>query len=50
MQIVDKYTAELMKLMPEKVEADVSTMVLAPMPGLLKSVAVKEGEQVSLRF
>ncbi|KAL5004005.1 hypothetical protein ScPMuIL_017461 [Solemya velum] len=46
-QVVEKYTAELMKLMPEKVEADVSTMVLAPMPGMLKSVSVKVGDQVA---
>ena len=32
--------------MPEKVVADMSKMVLSPMPGLLSSLAVEEGETV----
>jgi len=38
--------AELMRLMPAKVAADLSRFLLSPMPGLLLSVAVAEGEQV----
>ncbi|OQV20719.1 Propionyl-CoA carboxylase alpha chain, mitochondrial [Hypsibius exemplaris] len=34
-------------LMPEKKVADTSRFVLAPMPGMLKSIAVKEGDLVS---
>lgn len=38
--------AELQKLMPEKVPPDTSGQLLAPMPGLLVSVSVKEGDEV----
>jgi propionyl-CoA carboxylase alpha chain len=38
--------AELYKLMPEKETPDTSGQVTAPMPGLLVSVAVKEGDEV----
>lgn len=40
--------AELMKLMPEKAPPDVSRHLLAPMPGLLVSVAVEEGDEVKV--
>ena len=33
--------------MPETVEADTSTIVMAPMPGMLKSVDVEVGQEVS---
>ncbi|KAK3596916.1 hypothetical protein CHS0354_031695 [Potamilus streckersoni] len=45
--IMDEYAAEMMKLMPEKVAVDTSTMILAPMPGMLKSVSVAVGQSVS---
>jgi len=38
--------AELAKLMPEKVEADTSNMLLCPMPGVIKRVLVTEGDEV----
>ena len=38
--------AELMKLMPVKAPPDTSRHLLAPMPGLLVSVAVKPGDEV----
>jgi propionyl-CoA carboxylase alpha chain len=38
--------AELMKLMPAKAPPDTSRHLLAPMPGLLVSVAVKPGDEV----
>ncbi|HSF91871.1 MAG TPA: acetyl/propionyl/methylcrotonyl-CoA carboxylase subunit alpha [Paracoccaceae bacterium] len=38
--------AELAALMPEKLPADTSKMLLCPMPGLIVSVAVEEGEEV----
>ena len=44
---MDQVTAELHDLMPQTVEVDLSTVVLAPMPGMLKSVAVSEGDSVS---
>ena len=40
-------TAELDRLMPEKVPADTSKMLLCPMPGLVVSIHVEEGETVS---
>lgn len=39
--------AEFLKYMPKKVIADLSTMIVAPMPGMVKSVGVKVGDQVS---
>ncbi|WP_321339828.1 acetyl/propionyl/methylcrotonyl-CoA carboxylase subunit alpha [Breoghania sp.] len=39
--------AELDRLMPEKVPADTSKMLLCPMPGLVVSLHVEEGEKVS---
>ena len=39
--------ARLAKLMPVKVPPDLSMYLLSPMPGLLRSIAVEEGEQVS---
>ncbi|MBV1868695.1 MAG: acetyl/propionyl-CoA carboxylase subunit alpha, partial [Marinosulfonomonas sp.] len=38
--------AELAKLMPEKVAPDTSRLLLCPMPGLIVSVDVEEGEEV----
>ena len=38
--------AQLAKLMPEKLPPDTSKMLLCPMPGVITSVAVKEGDQV----
>jgi propionyl-CoA carboxylase alpha chain len=38
--------AELAKLMPEKLPPDTSKMLLCPMPGLVVSIAVAEGEEV----
>jgi propionyl-CoA carboxylase alpha chain len=38
--------AELAALMPMKVAADMSKYLLCPMPGLVKSIAVSEGQDV----
>jgi propionyl-CoA carboxylase alpha chain len=38
--------AELAALMPEKIIPDTSRLLLCPMPGLIVSVAVEEGEEV----
>ncbi len=38
--------SELAALMPEKVAADMSKYLLCPMPGLVKSIAVSEGQDV----
>ena len=43
---MNPHAAELYKLMPEKVPPDTSGHVTAPMPGLLVSVAVAEGDEV----
>jgi len=37
--------AELAKLMPEKVAADTSNLLLCPMPGVIVSVLVEEGQE-----
>ena len=39
-------TAVLEKLMPEKVAPDTSKLLLCPMPGLVVSIAVAEGQEV----
>jgi propionyl-CoA carboxylase alpha chain len=38
--------AELARLMPEKKPADMSRMLLCPMPGLVVSISVKEGDEI----
>ncbi len=38
--------AELAKLMPEKILPDTSNLLLCPMPGVIVSVLVKEGDEV----
>ncbi|WP_417773900.1 acetyl-CoA carboxylase biotin carboxylase subunit [Stappia sp.] len=38
--------AEMARLMPEKVAADTSKMLLCPMPGLVVSISVEEGQTV----
>jgi propionyl-CoA carboxylase alpha chain len=48
LSILTPREAELMRLMPEKAPPDVSRHLLAPMPGLLVSVAVKEGDEVKV--
>ncbi|MBO6902711.1 MAG: acetyl/propionyl/methylcrotonyl-CoA carboxylase subunit alpha [Rhizobiaceae bacterium] len=40
------YMAELEKLMPVKLPPDTSKMLLCPMPGLVVSIAVAEGQEV----
>ncbi|HET6592817.1 MAG TPA: biotin/lipoyl-containing protein, partial [Xanthomonadales bacterium] len=44
--ILTPRAAELMRYMPLKAPPDTSRHLLAPMPGLLVSVAVKEGQEV----
>lgn len=46
-QVLENRMAEVWHFMPAKIIADVSTMVIAPMPGLVKSLAVKVGDQVA---
>ena len=38
--------AELAALMPEKLPPDTSKMLLCPMPGLVVSIAVEEGDEI----
>ena len=38
--------AELARLMPEKLPPDTSKLLLCPMPGLIKSIAVEVGQEV----
>jgi propionyl-CoA carboxylase alpha chain len=40
--------AELLAMMPEKAVADTSKQLLCPMPGLVVSVAVEEGQEVKV--
>lgn len=45
-RIQTERAAALYKLMPEKVAADTSKFLLCPMPGLVVSIAVGEGDEV----
>jgi len=45
-QILLPRAAELLALMPEKQASDTSRLLLSPMPGLLSSVAVAQGQEV----
>ena len=45
-QIMTPRAAELMRHMPKKAPPDTSKHLLSPMPGLLVSLAVKEGQEV----
>jgi propionyl-CoA carboxylase alpha chain len=46
-QVLEKRMQEYWQYMPEKHVADTSTFVMAPMPGVLKSVAVEVGQPIS---
>jgi propionyl-CoA carboxylase alpha chain len=44
--IMNPRAAELLRYMPEKAPPDTSKQLLSPMPGLLVSIAVEEGQEV----
>ncbi|MBK5913240.1 acetyl-CoA carboxylase biotin carboxylase subunit [Rhodocyclus purpureus] len=44
--VVTARAAELLALMPAKAPPDLSRFLLSPMPGLLREIAVKEGQEV----
>ena len=44
--VTRKRTAELNRLMPEKIAPDLSRYLLSPMPGLLIKICVEEGQRV----
>jgi propionyl-CoA carboxylase alpha chain len=45
-QVLSPRAAELLALMPQKEAADATRLVLSPMPGLLSSLAVSQGQEV----
>jgi propionyl-CoA carboxylase alpha chain len=45
-QVLSPRAAELLELMPQKQTADATRLVLSPMPGLLSSLAVTQGQDV----
>jgi propionyl-CoA carboxylase alpha chain len=44
--VLTAHAAALLALMPEKAPPDLSKFLLSPMPGLLREVSVKEGQEV----
>jgi propionyl-CoA carboxylase alpha chain len=44
--VLSPRAAELLALMPEKTPPDTSRLLLSPMPGLLASLAVAQGQEV----
>jgi propionyl-CoA carboxylase alpha chain len=47
-QVLSLHGAELLALMPEKKAPDTSRLLLSPMPGLLSSVAVTQGQDIKV--
>jgi propionyl-CoA carboxylase alpha chain len=45
-QVLSPRAAELLALMPEKKTPDTSRLLLSPMPGLLSSITVEQGQEV----
>ena len=45
-QVLSPRAAELLALMPEKKSPDTSRLLLSPMPGLLSSLAVAQGQEI----
>ena len=45
-QVLHRRAAALLQMMPPKVAADTSRLVLSPMPGLLSALVVEEGQEV----
>ena len=45
-KLISKRQAQYLALMPEKIAPDTSKLLLCPMPGLIVSIAVEEGEEV----
>lgn len=45
-RVYTRREAELAALMPEKAEADTGKQLLCPMPGLVKAISVKSGQEV----
>jgi propionyl-CoA carboxylase alpha chain len=45
-QVLSPRAAELLALMPEKKTLDTSRLLLSPMPGLLSSITVEQGQEV----
>lgn len=46
LRVLEEFASQMSKLMPVKQEVDMSSLIMAPMPGVLKSVAVKPGDMV----
>jgi propionyl-CoA carboxylase alpha chain len=45
-QVLHRRVAALLMMMPPKIAADTSRLVLSPMPGLLSALVVEEGQEV----
>ena len=45
-QVLSPRAAELLALMPQKQTVDATRLVLSPMPGLLSSLVVSQGQEV----
>ena len=46
LDVLESRAADYLKYMPEKIVPDLSSMVMAPMPGMVKTVNVTEGQKV----
>ena len=46
--MISPIAAEMLSMIPEKLVPDYSKQVLSPMPGLLMSIDVEEGQEVTI--
>ena len=46
MQVYTQYSFDMLKHMPEKKVIDLSSVIVSPMPGIVKSIAVVVGQEV----
>ncbi|XP_044266943.1 propionyl-CoA carboxylase alpha chain, mitochondrial-like isoform X2 [Tribolium madens] len=47
LNIIPKKAADLLHLMPQELQADISKTIKSPMPGLIKSLSCKEGDCIT---
>ena len=47
-RVISPIAADMLSMIPEKLAPDYSKQVLSPMPGLLMSIDVEEGQEVTL--
>ncbi len=47
LRVLPERAAKYMSIMPEKKQIDLASVLISPMPGIVKSVSVKVGQRVA---